>query len=314
MAEAPTVRLPVPVICVGNFVAGGAGKTPTVIELIRRLSELGQRPLVLSRGYGGREAGPTRVDPLVHLAADVGDEPLMLARFAPTVIARDRATAAPLIEASVAQHGISVVLLDDGFQNPTLARDLSIVVVDADVGIGNGRVMPAGPLRAPLASQLAMTDVMLVIGTGRAADPLIRTAARRGLTTVRATLKPRNPDAFAGLKVVAFAGIGRPEKFVATLKSVGARIEDQIAFPDHHLFTDADANRILNRADALGAVPVTTEKDGVRLRAAERGPCRDLLLRTRVLSVDLRLNEGDRLTEALRQMLERWRLRPRPVR
>src|SRR5579864_4492798 len=223
---------PVPVICVGNLVAGGAGKTPVVLSLARRLIAEGRRVHILSRGYGGRLAGPVAVDPLRHGAGDVGDEALLLAEAAPTWIARDRAAAAERAAAA----GASLLLLDDGFQNPTLAKDFSLVVVDGQFGVGNGRVLPAGPLREPLGSGLARADVVVLMGDDRAGV----TSLLAGKTVLRARLLPENAAAFAGRAVVAFAGIGRPAKFFASLEEVGARLAARHAFPDHHPYRAAE--------------------------------------------------------------------------
>src|ERR1700712_1161588 len=158
----------VPVLCVGNYHVGGAGKTPTVLALARLLRDLGETPVVLSRGYGGRLHGPIQVDPARHVAADVGDEPLMMARTIPVIVARDRIDGAALARS----QGATVILMDDGFQNPAIAKDASLIVVDGDRGVGNGCVFPAGPLRAPLPPQLARTDALIIVGKGSAANPV----------------------------------------------------------------------------------------------------------------------------------------------
>src|SRR5690242_5245426 len=202
-------RAPVPVICVGNLVAGGAGKTPVALSLAQRLAKRGRRVHILSRGYGGRSPGPLAVDPARHTAADVGDEPLLLAEVAPTWVARDRVAGA---KAAIAA-GAELLLLDDGFQNPTFAKDLSLVVVDGGYGLGNGRVLPAGPLREPLPRGLARADAIVLMGEDSAGVAPI--TAEKPLC--RARLVPENPGEVAGRTVVAFAGIGRPEKFFATV-------------------------------------------------------------------------------------------------
>jgi len=265
----PGTRIGIPVICVGNPTVGGAGKTPTAIAIGRQLIADGERPMFLTRGYGGRLAGPAMVQ-ASHGAADVGDEPLLLARIAPTVVARDRVAGARLAE----QQGASIVVMDDGFQNPSLRKDLSILVVDAR-GIGNGRVIPAGPLRAPLARQLDRAGAMLLV-RGGAAD--IESAARaRGLPVFHGTLEPR-PDAVASLrtgKVLAFAGIGDPEKFFATLGAAGIEAPIQRGFGDHHRYTAGEAAALIATAERNDLVLLTTEKDLARLlgtRASRRWP------------------------------------------
>lgn len=312
MRRPPRARLSVPVVCVGNYVAGGAGKTPTAIALAALARAHGLSPLFLSRGYGGALAGPLRVDPARHAAADVGDEPLLLARHAPVVVARDRAAAGAFVEAELVATGASLVILDDGFQNPGLHKDFALVVVDAGYGLGNGRVMPAGPLRAPLIDQIRHTDLLLVIGDGDAAIPAARLAARRAVPVTRASLDPVAADGLSGRAVVAFAGIGRPEKFAATLAATGAVVAAFNAFPDHHAFTDADAQRLLDQADRHGAALVTTEKDAVRLAAVADGPRGDLGRRARPLAVRLAFAEPGRVAAALAAVFAAARRLPGP--
>jgi tetraacyldisaccharide 4'-kinase len=254
----PGWRAPVPVICVGNIGVGGAGKTPVAIELARLLADAGRAPHFLTRGYRGRERGPLRVDPALHDARAVGDEPLLLARAAPTWVARDRAAGAR----AAVEAGAGCIVMDDGFQNPALAKDLSLVVVDGGYGFGNGRVMPAGPLREPVEDGLARADAVVLVGRDQAGA-----AARLGATPVlRARIVP-DPLAqrFAGKTVVAFCGIGRPEKFFATLKELGATVAEEMPYPDHHAFSDEEIVFVLEVAAKRGAVAVTTEKDHARL-------------------------------------------------
>ena len=255
-----------PVVCIGNFVVGGAGKTPVALELARQLVAADQAPAFVSRGYGGAgTAGPVRVDVARHAAAEVGDEPLMLARVAPCFVARDRLAAA---RAAVAA-GATVVLMDDGLQNPALAKDLGIAVVDGAVGLGNGLCLPAGPLRAPLARQWPAVDILVVVGPGAPGEAVAAEAGLRGIPVLRAAVSPdpSSLDRLAGLALFAFSGIGRPEKFFATLERAGLSVAGRASFPDHHAYTAGDRERLMAAAAALGAVPVTTEKDRVRLPA-----------------------------------------------
>jgi tetraacyldisaccharide 4'-kinase len=227
----------------------------------------GAKPFFLSRGYGGALAGPVRVTPQ-HRAADVGDEPLLLARVAPTIVARDRARGA----AATVADGASVVVMDDGFQNPSLAKDFSLVVLDGEHGIGNGRVFPAGPLRAPLDAQLARTSALLVIGeAGGSAQGVIEQTKTRGIPVLRAQLvpDPAAVAALAGKKVLAFTGIGHPAKFFATLAAAGIAAPVTRAFPDHHVFTRAEAEDLLMTAKRDGLQLVTTEKDLARMQGAD---------------------------------------------
>ena len=268
LARAPALHPGVPVICIGNLTVGGTGKTPMVIALVERLLARGHAAAVISRGHGGRLAGPVRVDPLRHEAADVGDEPLLLAAFAPIWVGRDRAATA---RAAVAA-GAGVLVMDDGLQNPDLAKDLSLVVVDAGFGFGNGRVIPAGPLREPLAEGLARSDMVLAIGAagdrGRFARVWPVVATMTGLAGELVPL-PTGMD-WRGLRALAFAGIGRPEKFFATLRGLGAEIVAARSFADHATYDARVLARLRSEATAAGAQLVTTEKDAVRLPPAFR--------------------------------------------
>jgi len=249
------------VICVGNFTVGGGGKTPTAIAIVALLTELGAQPAFLTRGYGGASKGTVLVTPGLS-AAEVGDEPLLLAEAAPTFVSADRRAGAKAIEATEA----SVIVMDDGLQNPSLAKDLSLVVVDAAAGLGNGLVMPAGPLRAPLAAQLARADALTVIGDGGKAASLIEAFAGLGKPVFKARMEPRQDKRWLGvLPVIGFAGIARPEKFFATLRNNGARLIETRSFPDHHRYGERDARRLLDAAKSQNAMLVTTEKDFVRL-------------------------------------------------
>jgi tetraacyldisaccharide 4'-kinase len=254
----------VPVFCVGNYHMGGAGKTPTVLALAQILRELGETPVVLSRGYGGERRGPVMVDPSSHTAREVGDEPLMLAAHLPVVVARDRIDGVALAKSRRA----SVILMDDGFQNPALAKDASLIVIDSERGIGNGQVFPAGPLRAPLPVQLARTDALVVIGPGTAAKPVAAAIAALGKPILSAHLEP---DAAAvaqlkGKRVFAFAGIGDPARFFRTLQGCGIEVVQRKAFPDHHAFSASEIETLVGDARRDGLLLVTTEKDLVRLR------------------------------------------------
>jgi tetraacyldisaccharide 4'-kinase len=256
------------VICVGNLTAGGAGKTPTVAALVGRLAARGVAAHVVSRGHGGSLEGPVRVDERRHAAADVGDEPLLLAAFAPTWIGRDRAAAAR----AAAAAGAQAIVMDDGFQNPSLAKDLSIVVVDAATGFGNGRVMPAGPLREPVADGLGRADLVLAIGPPQARSRFAaRWPALAALPMAGGTLAPLPTGMdWSGLRAVAFAGIGRPEKFYDTLRNLGAELVATHGFADHARYDARILARLATEAKAKGAQLVTTEKDAARLPPAFR--------------------------------------------
>lgn len=261
----PGADIGTPVLCVGNFVAGGAGKTPTAIALAGLLARRGEAPFVLMRGYGGRLAGPVEVDPERHVAADVGDEPMLMARHARTVIARDRLAGARLARGL----GASVILMDDGLQNPALAKRLKLAVVDGASGAGNGLCLPAGPLRAPLAQQIEAVDAVIVIGEGEPGVRIAMLAQACGKPVLTARLKADEAAAerLRGRSVVALSGIGRPEKFAATLREVGASIAAERTFADHHAYTPADVASVLAEADRIAAPIATTEKDWTKLAA-----------------------------------------------
>ena len=253
------VEVGIPVICVGNLVVGGAGKTPVALSLASHLMQGGAALAFLSRGHGGRLSGPVKVEPSVHGAPDVGDEALLLAELAPTWISRDRVKGALAARAD----GAELIIMDDGFQNPGLKKKLGIVVIDGAVGFGNRRVLPAGPLREPVEPGLARADALIMIGEDRTglAPSLPPTAS-----LLRARIVPsRNDRLPAGAKVLGFAGIGRPAKFRDSLEELGLEVTGFKAFADHHVFTAAEIEALLSQADARNAVPVTTAKDHVRL-------------------------------------------------
>lgn len=255
-------RAALPVICIGNFTVGGAGKTPTALAVARLLREAGERPAFLTRGYGGRLAGPVRVE-AHHEAADVGDEPLLLARAAPTIVSRDRVAGARL----AAELGASVVVMDDGLQNPSLHKDMALAVVDGATGLGNALPFPSGPLRAPMGRQWAAAHAVLIIGPGEPGGAVARAAQARAKPVFQGRLVP-DPDAEArlrGIPVLAFAGIGRPGKFFETLRDAGADLVEARAFPDHHPYTAQDLAALAGDAAQRNLTLVTTEKDLARL-------------------------------------------------
>lgn len=268
---------PVPVLCVGNLIAGGSGKTPMVAALLRRLGERGIAAHVVSRGYGGRRKSPHRVDPAQDTALDVGDEPLMLAAAGPVWVSRDRVAGAR----AAAAAGADLVILDDGFQNPYLVKDASILMVDAVAGFGNGRVIPAGPLREPVASGLARSDLVVLVGHPDARRRALSVWPELAATQrVEASLVPLDTGMIMqGDPVFAFAGIGYPEKFFATLRAMGAHLVGTRAFPDHYRYDPAILRRMISDARARNAMLVTTEKDAVRLPPAFRGEVMTLMVR-----------------------------------
>jgi tetraacyldisaccharide 4'-kinase len=261
-----TQPAPVPVVCVGNLVAGGAGKTPVALAIARHMIAQGVEVHFLSRGYGGRLKGPVRVVPGIHEAVDVGDEPLLLARTAPCWIAADRVAGAR----AAAAEGAQVIVMDDGHQNPSLAKAASILVVDGATAFGNGRVMPAGPLREPVAEGLSRADAAVILGEDRVGA---ENALGKRLPVLHGRLVPTEESrALDGESVLAFAGIGRPEKFFDTLRALGCKILETRSFPDHHPYSYEEAKELVDTAWAMGALPVTTAKDAVRLPGDLRAP------------------------------------------
>jgi tetraacyldisaccharide 4'-kinase len=260
-------RAGIPVLCVGNYHVGGAGKTPAVLAFTALLRDLGETPVVLSRGYGGRLRGPVMVDPVRHSARDVGDEPLMLAGTVPVVVARDRIDGVAMAKS----RGASVILMDDGFQNPAIAKDASLIVIDGERGLGNGLVFPAGPLRAPLSPQLDRTDALIVIGDGSAAGPVMDAIATRGALVLSARFKAceASVKALRGKRALAFAGIGDPARFFRTLRVCGIDVVVERAFPDHHPFSQNEIQTLIDDASREALTLVTTEKDMARLRAPD---------------------------------------------
>lgn len=282
LARGNPVEPGLPVICVGNINAGGTGKTPTVIALMQRLADRGIAAHVLSRGHGGSAEGPLRVDERAHAAAEVGDEPLLMAAFGPVWVGRDRVATA---QAAVAA-GAQALILDDGFQNPALVKTLSIVVVDAVLGFGNGRCIPAGPLREPVAAGMARADLLLSVGHERA-QAAFRESWGGAITVPHVTgvLEPLPTGMeWRGTPFLAFAGIGHPDKFFATLRGLGATLVETVALSDHQPLTPAILARLERDAALHGAQIVTTEKDAVRLPQEWR---------RRVLTLPVRMTFAD---------------------
>lgn len=283
---------PVPVICIGNLVAGGAGKTPVALGVTDHLAARGLNVHIVTRGYGGRLAGPVRVDPGCHNASAVGDEALLLAAGASCWVARDRAAG---VRAAVADEA-AIVLLDDGFQNPAVAKTLSLLVVDAAYGFGNRRVIPAGPLREEIGRGLARADALVLLGDEAVADSADTLRIGRELPVYTAVLAPIAGERLAGSRLFAFAGIGRPEKFFASLWSLGAELVGTRTFPDHYPFRDAQITELRRVAEQARARLVTTAKDILRVPAASR-------VGIEVLDVEIRWNDPAALREFFRPVV-----------
>ncbi len=294
-------RAGAPVVCVGNLTVGGAGKTPTALALARMLAAAGERPMFLSRGYGGALAGPLLVDPARHRAREVGDEPLLLARTAPTIVARDRVKGAGIA------GDASVIVMDDGFHNPSLVKDFSVLVVDGRRGTGNGRVIPAGPLRAPLEAQLARAHALIVVGGLRRAADIAERARAANIPVLQARLRP-DVDVIAwlrGRQVLAFAGIADPKKFFATLAEAGVVLAAARSFPDHHRYTRAEAVALCDDAQRAGLVLMTTEKDLARLSGEDQ--VKELAARVKALPVTLAFEDEEAMKSLLLERLAQAR-------
>ncbi|MGV3550794.1 tetraacyldisaccharide 4'-kinase [Rhizobium sp.] len=283
MKNAKRAEVDVPVICVGNFTVGGAGKTPTVITLARAAKARGLKPGVLSRGYGGSMDRTTVVDPDHHRAKDVGDEPLLIAREALTVISRKRLEGARMLIA----EGADLIIMDDGFQSAALRFDYALMVIDGMRGIGNGFLVPAGPVRAPTTLQLAHATALLKLGDGTGADPFIRIAARSGKPVYEGMVQPvGDAEAISGKRVLAFAGIADPRKFYRTVEELGAEIVARRSFGDHQHLSDDEIDDIISTAEKKDLTIVTTAKDAVRL-GGHHGRAQELAGRVTVIHVEM---------------------------
>lgn len=296
MNQPPAGSVDVPVICIGNFIAGGAGKTPTALHLAKFAILAGLKPGFLSRGYGGGISITTLVNLEIHNAHDVGDEPLLLAERATTVISANRLAGAKML----VQQGCNLIIMDDGFQNPQLQKDYCLVVVDAERGIGNGFSMPAGPLRLPLTQQLLKADAILVIGDASGADSIIRLAARAAKPVFQAKLRTINKAAWKGKQVLAYAGIANPKKFFNSLTEAGAEVTEAIPFGDHHVFSEEESLELVNKAKLRNMTLVTTSKDMARLKSTHKHLIR-LAEASRVMNVGLVFDEPTVLQRIVRE-------------
>jgi tetraacyldisaccharide 4'-kinase len=289
-------RSKLPVICIGNFTMGGGGKTPLAIEVATLLREKGHLPVFLTRGYGGRTKGPHLVDHVTDTALDVGDEPLLLAQTAPVVVSANRVAGARFIE----QMQADVILMDDGFQNPSLTKDLSLVVVDEVTGLGNGQVFPAGPLRASMALQLPKANALVISGPvprgGQSASLELEQVFERNILRVE-MVATGDVAWLRGARISAMTGIARPDKFYGSLERLGAVICRKHDFPDHHMFSEQDADNILRAARTDQTTIVMTQKDWVRLpHKGIRGRLRES---ARVLHVKMVISEPQKFSQLL---------------
>ncbi|MCG8270450.1 tetraacyldisaccharide 4'-kinase [Aquamicrobium sp. NLF2-7] len=297
-------KMHAPVLCIGNFTVGGTGKTPVAITFAEQARAMGFAPGILSRGHGGGFSTPHVVDPHHDAAKHVGDEPLLLAAHAPVAVTANRAAGARLL---LEQEGCNFLIMDDGFQSARIHIDYALLVVDSGRGLGNGKVIPAGPLRAKIVDQLVYTDALLRMGDGSAADGVVRQAARAGKPVFDAGMQPLDGERFAGRRFLAFAGIGHPEKFFDTVTRAGATVVQARPFPDHHFYDADELAGLLSSAKAEGLELITTAKDAVRLRHGAVGP--GFLDKLNVLKVATVFDQPHTPVRIINETVEAWKLR-----
>ncbi|WP_027038606.1 tetraacyldisaccharide 4'-kinase [Mesorhizobium ciceri] len=303
MRRAKREKIEAPVLCIGNFTVGGTGKTPVAIALAKQAKRMRLKPGFLSRGHGGSFAEPHVVDVDHDSARHVGDEPLLLAEHAPVAVTPNRAAGARLL---LERNGCDFLIMDDGFQSARIHIDYALVVVDARYGIGNGRVIPGGPLRAKIVDQLVFTSGLLKMGEGTAADSVVRQAARAGRPIFEAHTEPSGKAGLAGKRFFAFAGIGHPEKFFDTVRQAGGELALTRPFPDHHFYAEDELAELAATARTEGLVLITTAKDAARLR---HGASQGFLDRLEVLEIDT-VFELDHVPERIiDETLDAWRQR-----
>ena len=305
LRNAPREKVPAPVLCVGNLTVGGSGKTPVAIALAGQAAAMGLKPGILSRGHGGSVSGhPHLVDPRHDSARHVGDEPMLLARAAPVAVSADRAAGARALIA----RGCDFLIMDDGFQSARIHIDYALIVVDARRGIGNGHVIPGGPMRAGLTEQMRHADGVLRMGEGDAANRVLRQAARAGRAFFEAHVRPLPPEGIAGRRCLAFAGIGDPGKFFDTVAAVGGEVAVAKSFGDHHFYSEFDAQDLLSTADAQGLEIVTTAKDAVRLDHGGEAMA-ELKRRAKVIEIEAVFDIASAPRAIVAETVEAWRRR-----
>lgn len=307
MNMSPATKVNVPVICVGNFVVGGAGKTPTVHMLANYAKSQGYKPGILSRGHGGAITSATVVKPEKHNAHDVGDEALLHAGIATTVISPNRGAGALLL----VKEGCTLILMDDGFQNPSLQKDFRLVLVDAKRGLGNGFTMPSGPMRVPFKEQLGKADAIFVTGNGDEGDFVIRKAARAGKPVFESKTRVIGGGKFKGLDALAYAGIADPEKFYNTLAGISMKVKAKQSFGDHHVFTEEECADLINRSKQENLTLFTTEKDAARLKGM--GEAQDKLLElSSIVRIELEPADPSMLRRIFKQAEQNFLARKLP--
>lgn len=303
LVNAKRQKIDAPVLCVGNFTVGGTGKTPLAIALARQAKTMRLKPGFLSRGHGGSVTEPHLVDREKDSARQVGDEPLLLAAHAPTAITPQRASGAELL----IERGCDFLIMDDGFQSAQLHMDYALIVVDGRYGVGNGHVLPGGPLRADLGEQVRLSTGIVRMGDDKGAEIVVRQAARAGRPVFEASVRPRDAKAFDGRRFLAFAGIGHPDKFFRTVSDVGGSVVMSRSFPDHHHYTNEDLRQLLATAEAAGLELITTEKDAIRLHNGTAPE--ELVARLAVLEIDCVFEAKQTARRIITDTLDAWRER-----
>jgi tetraacyldisaccharide 4'-kinase len=304
LLKARREKIAAPVLCVGNLTVGGAGKTPVAIALAVEAREMGLKPGFLSRGHGGSNSAPRLVDPAHDRAKHVGDEPLLLARHAPVAVTRNRAAGARLLM----QKGCDFLIMDDGFQSARIHFDYALIVVDARRGVGNGHTMPGGPLRARLVDQMPYADALLTVGEGNGADHIVRMAARAGKPVFSARQRPLAGSGIAGKRVLAFAGIGDPAKFFATVEEAGGEIALKRAFADHHFYAPDELADLAATAERRGLELATTTKDAVRIFDGSAAT-KEFLEKVHVVEIDMVFDPETIPGQIIGETLDAWRER-----
>lgn len=303
MHNGARVRVESPVLCIGNFTVGGTGKTPTAIAFADDAKARGLTPGILSRGHGGSLVTPKIVDAERDAADVVGDEPLLLAGHAMVAVSRDRAAAAKLLIG----RGCDFLIMDDGLQSGRIHIDYALAIVDARYGIGNGRTIPGGPVRAPLVEQLRHVTGLLVMGQGSAADGVVRKAARAGKPVFEAQVRTRNSDGLRGRRFLAFAGIGHPERFFDAVTAAGGQIVLKQSFGDHHGFRQEELSEMEETAHKMGLELITTAKDAARLRHGNVPPI--FRSKLRVLEIETAFDDPGAPSAIIDQTIAAYRVR-----
>ncbi|MER2534172.1 MAG: tetraacyldisaccharide 4'-kinase [Rhizobiaceae bacterium] len=303
MLRAPREKIDVPVLCIGNFTVGGSGKTPVAIAFARQARRMKLKPGILSRGYGGSAGHARLVDPAHDLAKHVGDEPLLLAEHALVAVCADRAAGARLLLG----QGCDFLIMDDGFQSAKIHIDYALIVVDGRYGLGNGHVIPAGPLRAPLVHQMRFATALLRLGKGSDGDTAVRRASRAGRPVFLASIRTRAAERFAGRRFLAFAGIGHPEKFFATIEAAGGTVAARRPFADHHFFAPDELADLSSAAERDGLELITTAKDAARLRHGAASP--EFLARLNVLDIEAVFDDASAPSRIIEETRASWKRR-----